>query len=270
MSDADYRREDLVDALARLPLNDGDVVFCHSNLGFFGRPDCARGDSAVCNLFISAIAERLGPGGTMVVPTFTFSFPRHEVFDVQQSASAMGMFAEAVRRHPGAMRTADPCYSVAALGARAAELTANMPENSFGDESFFARFFKADGKVLNFNFDAGSTFLHYVERVLRVPYRFDKSFHGILRDKGVERKATSTIWVRYVSDDSLEAAFEAFDTVARSEGCFTTLRLGRGELGVITARDCFELVAHTIERRPWFLTRAEPLGITSPRIVAEE
>ena len=40
----------------------------------------------------------------------------------------------------------------------------------------------------NLNFDAGSTFVHYVERSLKVPYRFDKSFSGIFRRKGKEER----------------------------------------------------------------------------------
>jgi len=270
MATADYNRADLARVLADLPLSRGDVVFSHSNLGFFGRPDGVTGGKVICEMFIAALFERIGPEGTLVVPTFTYSFPRREIFDVEASASGMGLFAETVRTHPAACRSADPCYSVAALGARAAELTAAAPENSFGERSFFERFLKVGGQVLNFNFDAGSTFLHYVERRLKVPYRFDKSFRGILRERGVERPAVSTIWVRYLSDDCLEAAFEPFDALARREGVFVIRPLGRGEVGLISAKDCLDLVGRTLPTRPWFLTKAEGLGIASPRMVPED
>ena len=266
---ADYDRAAIDACLAGLPLAAGDIVFSHSNLGFFGRLEGARTGAEICGALAEAILERIAPGGTLAVPTFTYSFSRGEIFDVDDTASKMGSFAEWVRRHPEARRSADPFYSVAAMGARAVAMTADAPENSFGPGSFFDRFTKAGGKILNMNFDAGSTLIHYAERELRVPYRFDKTFRGIIREKGIERAAKATIWVRYLSDDALIAAFEPFAALARDRGVFVTRPLGRGEIGVITARDTFELIRTTLPVRPWFLTRAEGLGVTNPRIVAE-
>lgn len=266
----DYTKNDLREALADLPLSEGDVVFSHSNLGFFGRPEGIKKADELCALFAEAVFEHIGSEGTLTVPTFTYSFPRNEVFDPDTSASNMGMFAEWVRKHPDARRSVDPSYSIAALGGSADMLTKDAPENSFAEGSFFDRFYKLGGKILNFNFDAGSTFVHYVERCLDVPYRFDKTFRGTLRLKGENRKAKNTIWVRYLSDDSLVAAFEGLDELARAEGVFHTQRLGRGEIGVITAADTYDLIARALPHRPWLLTKAEALGITEPRIVPEE
>ena len=264
-----FTADDLDRVLAQLPLERGDVVFSHSNLGFFGKPEGISSMDDMCAMFLDAIFARLGPDGVLVVPTFTYSFPRGEIFDPAETASGMGAFAEWVRLHPDSRRSHDPCYSVAAIGARAAAFTDDAPENSFGPDSFFDRFHEAGGKVLNFNFDAGSTYVHYVERVLGVPYRFDKSFQGILRQDGHDTEARSIIWVRYLSDDALEAAFEPFDQLARTCGMFRTAPLGRGAIGLISAADTFHLIAETLPKRPLFLTRAEALGITTPRIVPE-
>lgn len=266
---ADFARSELDRALDTLGLRNGDLIFGHSNIGFFGRPEGVRSGDDAAALFHDAIRERIGPGGTLVVPTFTYSFPRREIYDPLNSASRMGLLAEWIRRRPDARRSLDPCYSVAAVGAHAERLTGAATENSFGPGSFFHRFLESGGKILNLNFDAGSTFIHYVERELAVPYRFDKTFTGLLRLDGVERPARSTIWVRYLSDDSLEAKFETFDRLAREQGLFRTVGLGRGEMGVMRAADCFDLVARTLPRRPYFLTRAEALGITAPVIVPE-
>lgn len=267
---ADYRRKDLAEALSRLPLEVGDVLFCHSNIGFFGRMESVGTADDLCRIFLEEIMERIAPGGTLVVPTFTYSFPRNQIFDVDASKSDMGWFAEWLRGRPDAVRSCDPCYSVVALGDRAVELTHNAPENSFDENSFFARLLDCRGRILNLNFDAGSTFVHFVERKLGVRYRFDKTFTGTIRQNSLERRATSTIWVRYLSDDSLEAAFAPFDSLAREKGLFVTSRLGRGEMGTISTKDTFDLIRQTLPERPWLLTRAGELGITDPLIVPEE
>lgn len=168
-----------------------------------------------------------------------------------------------------AYRSEDPNYSVAAIGGQAAALTENAPLNSFGAVSFFDRFYKTGGKVLNFNIGAGSTFVHYVERELRVPYRFDKAFRGIIRRKGQETETEGTIWVRYLSDDALETAFEPMDELARTKGYLSVAQLGRGEVTVITAADTFRMIEETLPTRPYFLTKAEALGVTAPKIEPE-
>ena len=257
MSKAEFTRADIDQALSTLGLKTGDVIFSHSNIGFFGRPVGVKSAEEASALFLDAIRERIGAAGTFVVPTFTYSFPNGEVYEPASSPSKMGLLAEYVRRRQEALRSLDPIFSVAAIGARAAELVSDLPENSFGPDSFFERFLKADGRILNLNFDAGSTFIHYVERELRAPYRFDKTFTGRIRVDGVERPGRATIWVRYLSDDSLAAAFEGFDEAARAAGAFRTVALGRGQMGVISARDCLDIVKKTLTHRPWFLPRAE-------------
>lgn len=256
---SDYAKADIKAALDRLPIERGDVVFCHANLGFFGRAESVTDSHQLCEMFFDAIMERIGPNGTLCVPTFTYSFPLGEVFD-PSGPSKMGVFSEWVRGH--GFRSSDPCYSVAAIGRDAKELVAGVSENSFDARaSFFARLWNPGGKILNLNFDAGSTFVHHVERVLHVPYRFDKAFAGTIKYAlGIELRSRSTIWVRYL-DDALEARFEAFDALARDRGMFCTERLGRGEMGVISASDTYKLIEETLPKRPWFLTKAEVLGV---------
>lgn len=270
MTMADYTPAELRAVLEDLPISRGDTLFSHSNLGFFGRAEGVGSAGAVCRLFAESVLERIGPEGTLVVPTFTYSFPKGEVFDPDATASDMGMFSEWVRRHADAQRSFDPCYSIAAIGGAATGLTADVPENSFGPDSFFDRFYHAGGKILNLNFDAGSTFVHYVERCLDVPYRFDKTFTGRVLMRGEERAARSTIWVCYRSDDALVASFEPFDRLARENGLFETRPLGRGEVGLITAADTDDLIRQTLPSRPLFLTRAEALEVNTPRIVPED
>ena len=260
---ADYARSDIKSALDRLPLERGDVVFCHSNIGMFGRCEGVTNSHDLCEVIFGAIQGRVGSGGTLCFPAFTYSFPRGETFGLSTAAPGMGALAEyAMSGQPWVYRSLDPCYSVVAHGPGAHRLLSHAPENSFdAAASFFARFWREGGKVLNLNFDAGSTFVHYVERCLEAPYRFDKTFQGIIRrPSGVEWRAKSTIFVRYL-DDALEARFEAFDALARKQGKFVTTKLGRGEMGVISAEDTYNLIAETLPSRPWFLTKAEAMGV---------
>ena len=265
----DFNPNDLHDALSRLPLEQGDVIFTHSNLGFFGRPEGVSSREQLCEMFFEEIMSILGDNGTLIVPAFTYSFPCKQVFNPLESPSAMGIFAEWVRCHPDSVRSEDPCYSVSAIGRNATSLVANVPSNSFGDDSFFDRFYRVGGKILNMNFDAGSTLIHYVERKLDVPYRFDKTFDGVIVRNGERHSASSTIWVRYLSDDALAFDSKPFDKLARETGVFRVTPLGRGQIGLISAHDTYRCICEALPKRPWFLTKAESLGVVNPKIIAE-
>jgi len=255
-----YNQAMLVDALRWLGVESGDVLFSHSNIGFLGIPEGERSQVNTMSTILTAFQNVLGPTGTLIVPTFTYSFSKGKSFDPVSTTSDCGAFTEWLRHHPGAFRSHEPNISVAAVGAQAEELTKDVPQNAYGEDSFFARFHRKGGKICNINFDAGSTFLHYVERCLQVPYRFDKTFSGNFINGGKDEQRKSTIWVRHLVEGTA-ARFEPFDKLARNKNLFRTKNVGRGFLGLITSQDCFRLLEDTLPFRPWLLTEAGITGL---------
>ena len=258
---ADYNRQSLAAGLRAVGISAGDVVFSHSNVGYFGVPEEGRGRDIVFSVVLGAFRDVLGPQGTLVVPTFTYSFARGEIYDPRTTASGMGLFPEMLRVHPDAFRSEDPMFSVAAIGARARELTADAPEDSFGPGGFFDKFFHCGGIICNLNFDAGSTFVHYVERVLRIPYRYPKPFTGLIQRNGKREKRRALHWVRDLSSPETIAQFEPFDRLARETGAAHIATVGRGEIVALSASVTDRIIRETLPARPWLLTHAEVSGI---------
>jgi aminoglycoside 3-N-acetyltransferase len=249
-----YTRADFAAALRAVGVRAGDVVFSHSNVGLFGR--CADGTTAaaVVGTILGAFDDVLGPAGTLAVPAFTYSACRGEPFDPARSPSTCGAFAEAVRQSPGAHRSHDPIFSVAAVGARAAALVADVPPECFGPDSFWDRFLRADGIVCNLNLDAGSTFLHYVERRGNVPYRYDKVFPGTVVLGGQPRGRSAVFYCHDLTDPQSVAAFEPFDACARARGIVRTAPVGRGALVACRATDIVAVLEDEFRTRPLLLT----------------
>lgn len=90
---------------------------------------------------------RVGPGGTLLMPAFTYSLGQRAlageafIFDVASSPAETGAIPEYFRRRTGVIRSLHPTHSVAACGARAYELSAHHHEDvyPFGSASpFFA------------------------------------------------------------------------------------------------------------------------------------
>lgn len=90
-------------------LRPGDRVVVHSSLRAVGMD---------AEDLIDELLAAVGPGGLVVMPTFTYD---NETF-APDTPGRTGALAEAFRRRPAAVRSAHPTYSLAAIGAGAAEL----------------------------------------------------------------------------------------------------------------------------------------------------
>ncbi len=251
----DYTKADIVSALRTLGLSSGDSVFIHSNIGFFGRLEGASGQEDYYGMFKDSIFNVIGDAGTLVVPTFSYSFCKGEAFDSSATPTTCGFFSEMLRKDSQSLRSEDANFSVAAIGAKARLFTEDAPCFSFGEHSFWERFLIHKGKICNFNFDAGSTFVHYVERRLGVDYRFDKAFKGVSIRNGLERERVFHHWVYDKTKPEDTPDFTKFHRKAVAAGLAKTSNLGRGQMVLISAEDSFRLISDEIPRSPFFLRK---------------
>ena len=85
-----YTYDDLLSALRGAGIREGDDVFIHSNIGFLGRLNGVSSSQELCDRFIQALQEVLGSKGTLVLPTFTYSFCHGEIFDPNMACCQKG------------------------------------------------------------------------------------------------------------------------------------------------------------------------------------
>ena len=130
-----------------------------------------------------------------------------EIFDREKSSTVCGMFSEMVRKDPNSIRSNDPNFSVSSIGMDSKFFTENLPNHSFGLDSFWDRFLKKNGKICNFNFDSGSTFFHFVEKTLNVSYRYDKNFSGKIY---FDQKFQNETWIHFVFDHDKKKSLAKF------------------------------------------------------------
>lgn len=255
-----FNRSDIEKALRGVGLKRGDIVFSHSNVGYFGEPEAGLSQENLKDTILDPILKLIGPEGTFVVPTFTYSFTKGEVFDVANTRSLCGVLTEIVRKSPGACRSEDPIFSVAAVGARAGELTRDIPVECFGKDSFWDRFYQADGIVMNMNFGAPVTFLHYVEKSLSVPYRYDKLFIGMVRNNGRLYQRKAVYFCRDLANELTRPDWLGLQDMALARGLLRTADVGRGYITAFAAKDLYRLVEGAFKENPFFLTASRNSG----------
>lgn len=257
---ADYDCEDVVSALRAVGVRGADVLFTHSSIAMLGLPEVGLDAEAIATMFLSAFREVAGEDGTWVLPTYTYSYTKDEIFNpaTVPPTRDMGLLPNALWRHPDAVRSLDPIFSVIAIGARAEELTAGVPTSCFGEDSIYARLIEVDGAVCNIGIGSHSALLHHVEQKLGVPYRYPKSFHGISIVNG-KRNATRIAYnVRDLDRPEHHPYFMRLDHDGRADGSLAVSRLGRGEINLIRARRMEELARDGLARSIDYLVIGRP------------
>lgn len=252
-----YTYQDICAALHSAGIGEGDSLFIHSNIGFFGTLEGANDPAGLCGQFVGAIREVLGKEGTLIVPTFTYSFCHAEIFDPDRTASGCGLLAEYVRTIPGALRSMDPNFSVAAMGRLAKYYTDAWPHEAFGADSFWERLLKQNGRIACFNFDGGSTFVHYVERCCNVPYRYNKAFNGVMIQDGKEYRDYAVHYVYAQEHPEDGPYFERLDKLLREQAFCHRESLGRGSILSFPVKEYKQFIEEILAMRPRFLTKGE-------------
>jgi aminopeptidase-like protein/aminoglycoside N3'-acetyltransferase len=260
----DYSHMDLVEGLKRVGIHPGDTVFFQVCVDTLGQPKDCTTTEQLCEMLWSALQQVVGPTGTILVPSYTFSFCRQEVFDVDQSPTIWGgwntfiEFPEYLRRLPGAVRSCDPIFSTAGIGPRAADILTHLPHVCLGEDCVHDRLWRAGGKICILGVGLyESIFAHHMEAVTRVPWRYDKLFMGYVRESGQLRKEGWIYNVRILAKNG-EQAEEPLEALARKLGVCRTAPVGSSEILAVSAEEFRDLIVREFARDPWFTANGPP------------
>jgi len=187
---------DIVEAFKLCGVGRGDVLMLHADAIVLAQLPPMTPEQRFDVLF-DALEAVLGPEGTLVLPTFTYSFTKGERFDPATTPSTVGLLTEAFRTRPGVRRSRDPIFSVAARGRLADQFAGAATDDCFGPKSAFALLAQHDAWLACLGCSFRLTFTHYVEQAAGVDYRYFKTFTGVRVDE--EGEATTS--VRYFVRD---------------------------------------------------------------------
>lgn len=166
----------LYELFQSLGIQSGDNLIVHSNFISLGLVEGGLKG------FYDLLRSIIGSEATLVVPTFTWSFRRNEVFDILKSPSAksIGVFSEFVRQKETAFRSGCPLFSMAAEGPLAKGLMKRESIACFGEGSIYEKLFRANMKILGLGitYSTGISEFMHLERLAGVDYRKDMLLEG--------------------------------------------------------------------------------------------
>lgn len=245
---------DIENALVATGAHKCDTLFIHSDIMFGSLVQGIKRNELLSVLFdqIKKLNVR-----NIIVPTFTYSFPNGEDYDVLNSRTSMGVFNEYVRKLDGRYRTDDPLLSV------------SVPESlqdTFGRVSCHSL---GEGSALDIIHQMGNvsflffgaemsecfTYVHYVEKILDVPYRFDMSFEGnVIYPDGTVKRRNQTIHTQ-CRGAVLPPKYEHFESEMEDRGYLKKKRIGDRYIACLSEKDAYrEIRDHILNDISYFLS----------------
>lgn len=230
-------RASLVEDLRRIGVQPADILMVHASVRAIG------GVKGGASVIVQALLDAIGPAGTLsaYVDFEPFYDEGDEtdvpVFDkrIARAARDHGILHEIIRTWPGAERSDHPDAGVAAIGARAAWITANHPfQYGYGDGSPFDKIVDAGGRVLMLGAPLDTiTLLHHAEHKARIP---DKR---IVRYRRLVPGEHGPRWMQFEEFDTGDPVNDKLPA-----NCFETIAMdylaaGRGSQGLFGAAPSF-------------------------------
>ncbi len=187
---------DFLGALQTIKADQCDVLYIHTSLTF-GIPNQNMKKKellgAICDIIINLGVK------TVCMPTFTFSFCNGKSYNPQTSVSKMGVLNEFFRNQDGVERSLDPLLSVALYGDDT-DLVKGIGKSSCGASSTFDKLrHRNNVKFLFLGPKIGDcmTYMHYLEWLFSVDYRYDRKFCGVVEHDGINSFEEYDLFVRY-------------------------------------------------------------------------
>jgi len=245
---------DILQDLARLGVGPDDLIVMHSSFKALGRPDIAPAD------FLRTLLEAVGPNGTLMAPTFTYSYAGFwdvRPFDPATSPGIdNGILTETLRQYPGARRSAHPTYSVAAIGRHASQLTQNKESSSaLGFGSSYDEAFQLGARILLVGVgNDRNSMLHYAETVAGVPY-LDIPWRAFAGSSALVAQEGGPVEVPLPKEyPACSLGFGVVDPYLDSLGLLRKGRVASADCMLMDSREMVSAVAERLKREPgWML-----------------
>jgi aminoglycoside 3-N-acetyltransferase len=258
--DRHYTRDDLLRAIEDVGIRAGDTVSLQVSLGRLGLPFGIDLDYAtLSNFTIDAFLEVLGSKGTLVVPTYTYSIGRGEIYEVEATPSSVGEFPEVFRNRKNAVRSRDPMMSSAAIGPHSQAVLRSISNQCYGAGSVFDNLVKENAVICTLGLGMWwATFCHYIEKMADVPFRFDKRFSGIIREDGQERQEE---WIYFAAPRVSNCASNsiALEKKAAERNLIQVAPIGRGEIHAVSAAIYLAFGLEELRKVPWLTAKGPPV-----------
>lgn len=231
-------------------IDSGDTVYIASDI--FRMAAICRANQEIFNFndLIDALQEKVGVSGTLLFPTFNWDFCNGKGFDYYKSTSRTGALSNIALQRADFKRTKHPIYSFAVWGQDADLLVSLKNYDSFGEDSPFGYLEKKKSKYLAIGLPpcSGFTYIHYLEQLAHVPFRYFKTFTGNYTDEnGNVSQRNYTMYVRDLTiNPMVYNGWKYLDCELRNKSALHEQTINGIPIGIIDIQKAHDILLHEI------------------------
>lgn len=226
----------------------GDTVILHGNLGSINQ--IQEKSLNKLSFFFNVLISYLGKRGTILVPSFTYSFCKKENFNVQNSKTYISDFSEKCRHLKIFHRSYHPIFSFLIYGFKKKYYLNSDLTTCFGVNSIFDLIKKDNAKLcgLGCKLDGMLTFMHHIEEEMNIKYRYLKFFSGYTIDKNKKQEIKTTYFVR-----KKNIIYNFANLEKKIKKIINIVNFGRYTLMTIEAQKIFFIIKKNLKKNDTFL-----------------
>lgn len=234
-----YNENDIIKSFRRINLKKNDNLFITTSLGMLGD---LRSTTNVNEVFFKKIIDLIGSRGTLFVPTYSYSFGKKKnIFNVKKTKSSIGDFGNFVLKQNNIYRSKDPMLSIVGIGPKAKDILRISKNTSYGRGCIFERMLNINLKILNIGLGSNwIPFIHYLDYLNKVPFRYNKYFRGYIVDINNKKKKITWHYPVRNFDEESRANGHILGKLAEKKKIFTSTNLGRGRIFVASYKRLFK------------------------------
>ncbi len=247
----------LEDALLKIGLRKGDIIFLHSDITAV-RDISGLSWTGTLELIKDSFLNILGEKGTLIVPTFNWDFCGGKTYNHRKTRSQTGIFSNYILSDKSSVRSFHPIYSFSGIGHNIRDLFENISNSSFGENSVFERLHKINAKIVMFNFNMGTTFVHYVEQKLGIDYRYLKTFRGRVIFDELDYIDEFDMYVRFLDKDIIVSLDRLhMDLITNNKMVFSSIT-DDIYLSAFNCKDLYKFIDNRLKVSPYYLLEKPP------------
>jgi aminoglycoside 3-N-acetyltransferase len=267
-----YSEADLLGALRRLGVREGDDLMLHSA---FAAQHGFRGSiEELTNVFIQAV----GPRGNLLMVSLPYRgsslqhLDRPKPFDVTRTPSMMGLVSEYFRRRPEVLRSLHPTHPVLARGPDAAWYTEGHETARFpcGPGTPFEKLVQRDAIVAFFNVPFASfTFFHYLEHLLSAELPFTLYTDEPVDVPVIDRQGRQGVVTThaFTTEAIQRRRFEVLERALRRRDAIARVKVGNSRIEAIRVRAAIECVRAMSARGELFYALGDVAATDEPHAI---
>jgi len=204
------------------------------------------------------LKTNLGKNNTLIYPSFTYSFRRNEIFNISKTPcdNNIGMLSEIARNDSKSFRNNDPLFSLVAIGEDKYIIERDK-KSCFGVNSIYEKLFKKNFFILSLGVELTngiSEFMH-IEKLAKVPYRYDRIFKGISVSK--ENIIFKDYANHFTRNENFFKKFkqnrEKFGNELIKKKVMKKMLYGYGKILLINGKNFLDLTLNKLQNNKYFM-----------------